>query len=153
VRKYRVTLTEQERDSAKALVSTGKEVARKLLHAPILLLTDMGDLGLRRSDAEITAALPVSGFTVSRMGERFMEDSLEAALVPRPMPKRPDKVNLHGSVETQVIPLACTDPPEGRCRWTMELPADQIVQHGILERISQETVRKTLKKMTFAWSK
>jgi transposase len=151
--KYRVTLTEQERDALKKLVSAGKGAARKLLHARILLLTDRGDHGQHRSDDEITDALDVSRSTIYRVRERFVEDSLGGALVPRKMPRRPDKVKIQGETEKKLIALACGDPPEGRCRWTMELLADRIVQLGVVEKISQETVRQALKKTTSAWNK
>lgn len=144
--KYRVTLTEQEREALKKLVSAGKGAARKLLHARILLLTDRGDHGQRRSDDEITDALEVSRSTIYRVRERFVADSLEAALVPRTMPRRPDKVKIQAEAEKKLIALACSDPPEGRCRWTMELLADRIVQLGVVEKVSQETVRQALKK-------
>jgi hypothetical protein len=97
--------------------------------------------------------LDVSRSTIFRVRERFVEDSLEAALVPRKMPRRPGKVKIQGETEKKLIALACSDPPEGRCRWTMELLADRIVQLGVVEKISQETVRQALKKMTSAWSK
>jgi len=151
--KYRVTLTEQERDALKKIVSAGKGAARKLLHARILLLTDRGEHGQQRSDDEITHALDVSRSTIYRVRERFVEDSLEAALVPRKMPGRPDKIKIRGETEKKLIALACSDPPEGRCRWTMELLADCMVQLGALEKISQEAVRQALKKMTLTWSK
>jgi len=151
--KYRVTLTEQEREALKKLVSAGKGAARKLLHARILLLTDQGEHGRHRSDDEITAALGASRSTIYRVRERFVEDSLEAALRPRKMPKRPNKVKIQGEAEKKLIALACSDPPEGRCRWTMELLADRIVQLGVVEKVSQESVRLALKKMTFAWNK
>jgi len=144
--KYRVTLTEEEREALKKLVSTRKGAARKLLHARVLLLTDQGEHGQHRSDEEITDALGVSRSTVYRVRERFVEDSLEAALVPRKMPRRPDKIKIQGETEKKLIALACSDPPEGRCRWTMELLADRIVQLGVVEKISQETVRLALKK-------
>ena len=151
--KYRVTLMEQEREALKRLVCVGKGAARKLLHARILLLTDQGEHGQNRSDDQITDALGVSRSTIYRVRERFVEDSLAAALVPRKMPKRPGKLKIQGDTEKKLIALACSDPPEGRCRWTMELLADRIVQLGVVEKISQESVRLALKKMTFAWSK
>lgn len=82
-----------------------------------------------------------------------MEDSLEAALSPRKMPRRPDKITMQGEAEKRLIALACSDPPEGRCRWTMELLTDRIVQLGYVDNVSQETVRRALKKMTSTWSK
>ncbi len=151
--KYRVTLTEQERDALKKTMSAGKGAARKLLHARILLLTDMGEHGCHRSDEEITDALEVGRSTIYRVRERFVENGLEAALVPRKMPRRPDKIKIQGEAEKKLIALACSDPPEGRCRWTMELLADRIVQLGVVEDVSQETVRRALKKMTSTWNR
>ena len=151
--KYRVTLTEQERAGLKKMVSAGKGAARKLWHARILLLTDVGERGRCYSDDEITDALEVSRSTIYRVRERFVEDSLEAALSPRKMPRRPDKIKIQGEAEKRLIALACSDPPEGRCRWTMELLADRIVQLGYVDNVSQETVRRALKKMTSTWSK
>lgn len=151
--KYRVTLTEQERDALKKMVSAGKGAARKLLHARILLLSDMGEHGRHRCDDEITDALEVSRSTIYRLRERFVADSLEAALVPRKMPRRPDKIKIQGETEKKLIALACSDPPEGRCRWTMELLADHIVQLGMVKKIAQETVRRALKKMTSTWNR
>ena len=151
--KYRVTLTEQERAGLKKMVSAGKGAARKLWHARILLLTDVGERGRCCADDEITAALEVSRSTSYRVRERFVEDSLAAALSPRKMPRRPDKIKMQGEAEKRLIALACSDPPEGRCRWTMELLADRIVQLGYVDNVSQETVRRALKKMTSTWSK
>ena len=151
--KYRVTLTEEERDALKKMASVGKGAARKLLHARILLLTDQGEYGQHRSDDEITDALYVGRSTIHRVRERFVENGLEAALVPRDMPRRPDKIKIQGEAEKKLIALACSDPPEGRCRWTMELLADRIVQVGAVETVSQETVRRALKKTTSTWSR
>jgi transposase len=151
--KYRVTLTEQERDALKKLASAGKGTARRILHARILLLTDQGEHGQHRSDGEIIDALDVGRSTIYRVRERFVEDGLEAALVPRKMPRRPDKIKIRGENEKKLIALACSDPPEGRWRWTMELLADRIVQLGVVESVSQETVRRALKKTTSTWNR
>jgi transposase len=151
--RYRVTLTEQERDALRRIASTGKGTARRALHARVLLLADQGEHGQHRSDAEIIDALDVGRSTIYRIRERFVEDGLEAALVPRKMPRRPDKVKIQGETERKLIALACSDPPEGRCRWTMELLADQIVQLGAVGAVSQETIRRALKKTTSTWNR
>ena len=129
------------------MVSSGKGAARKLLHARILLLAD-GD-GLARTDEAITEALQVGMSTIHRVRQRFVEQSFESALIPVKSPKRPDKVKLTGDVERQLIALACGDPPMGRCRWTLNLLANRIVELGYVDDVlSRETVRKTLKKRT-----
>ena len=147
--KYIVTLTDEEQEQLQKTVSAGKGAARKLLHARILLQADASDGGLARSDEVIADALQVGLSTIHRVRQRFVEESLEAALVPNRPPRRPDKVKITGDVEKQVIALACSDPPKGRCRWTLHLLADRMVELGyVTDSVCRETVRKALKKMT-----
>jgi homeodomain-containing protein len=148
--KYRVTLTEEERDSLRRLVSKGKGAARKLMHARVLLLTDASAEGPGRKDEDIRDATGASLSTIARVRQRFVEESSEAALVPRPAPPRPDKVKIQGDIEKQLITIACDDPPAGRSRWTLQLLAGQLVQLKLLEEVSRETVRQTLKKTAFS---
>jgi hypothetical protein len=146
--RYKVTLTADERQHLEKLVSAGKGAARKLTHARILLLANEGDHGPGRTNAAIIAALGVSERTVERVRKRFVTESFEAALVPRPLPPRPDKVKIRGPVEKHLIQLACSDPPVGRSRWTLQLLADQLVVLNLVEEVSTETVRQALKKTT-----
>ena len=146
--RYKVTLTADERQQLEKLVSAGKGAARKLTHARILLLANEGEHGPGRTNAAIVAALGVSERTVERVRKRFVTESLEAALQPRPLPPRPDKVKIMGPVEKQLIQLACSDPPAGRSRWTLQLLADRLVVLSDLDGVSTETVRQSLKKTT-----
>ncbi len=146
--RYKVTLTPEERQRLEKLVSSGKGAARKLTHARILLLADEGEQGPGRTNAAIVAALGVGERTVERVRKRFVMESFEAALQPRPQPPRPDKVKIKGAVEKQLIELACSDPPTGRSRWTLQLLADQLVVLNCVESVSKETVRESLKKTT-----
>lgn len=146
--KFKVTLTAEERQALEQLVSAGKAAARKLAHARVLLLADEGPAGPRRADEEIVEGLHVSPSTVARVRKRFVAESLEAALDPRPQPSRPDKVKITEAVEKQLIELACSDPPQGRCRWTLQLLADRLVTLGCVEAVSDEAVRRALKKTT-----
>jgi hypothetical protein len=148
--KYKVTLTEAERDSLRKLVSTGKGAARKLMHARVLLLADASCEGPGRKDEDIRDATGASLSTIGRVRQRFVEESLETALVPRPAPPRPNKVKIQGDIEKQLITIACDDPPAGQCRWTLQLLADQLVQLDLVEEVSRETVRQALKKTTFS---
>src|SRR5438128_2654932 len=133
--KYRVTLTAEERDELEHLVSVGKGAARKLTHARILLLADTA-AGGGHADEEIVTALGVGICTVGRVRQRLVTAGLHAALNPRPQPQRPDKVKVKGGLEQQLIRLACSDPPEGRCHWTLRLLADELVVLGLVEDIS-----------------
>jgi transposase len=144
-KKYRVTLSPDERNLLQRLVSSGKAAARKLTHARILLEAD----GEGCSDEEIVAALGSSVRTVERVRRRLVTEGLEAALDPKSQPPRPDKIKIKGNVEEKLMELACSDPPQGRCHWTLQLLADEIVVLGLADRISTETVRQALKKTTF----
>ena len=147
--KYRVTLTADERNALEKLVSVGKAAARKLTHGRMLLLADTAD-GREYRDAQIVQALGTSLRSVERIRQRFVTEGLEAALNPRPQPARPDKIKLKGDLEQHLIRLACSDPPEGRDHWTLQLLADELVVLGLVESLSTETVRQALKKMTCA---
>jgi transposase len=145
--KYRVTLTAEERAALDQLVAAGKGAARRLTHARILLLADTVASG-GQTDDEIGAALNVGICTVGRVRRRLVTAGLPAALNPRPQPPRPDKIKIKGDVEQRLIQLACGEPPEGRCQWTLHLLADELVVLGLVEAVSTETVRQALKKTT-----
>lgn len=145
--KYRVTLTEEERKELEQMVSRGKAAARKLTHARILLLAD-DSLGAEHSDEQIGAALGTSLRTVSRVRQQLVTQGMEFALLRRQQPPRPDKVKIKGDVEQRLLELACSDPPQGRCHWTLPLLADELVVLGLVDRVGIETVRQALKKTT-----
>jgi len=143
--KYRVTLDAEERAALEQLVNVGKEAARKLTHARVLLLADTSQ-GEARPDRDIVRSLGISLRTVERVRQRLVTAGLPAALDHRPQPARPAKVKIKGDVEQKLIRLACSDPPEGRCHWTLQLLADELVVLGLVDRVSVETVRQALKK-------
>jgi hypothetical protein len=142
--KYTVCLSSEERNGLEQLVTAGKAAARRLAHARILLLSD----GEHCPDEEIVWALGVSLRTVQRVRKRLVTEGFEAAIDHKPQPPRPDKIKIRGNVERKLIELACTDPPRGRCHWTLQLLADQMVVLGLADSISTETVRQALKKTT-----
>lgn len=144
--KYRVTLTLEERQGLEIMISTGTAAARKLTHARLLLLCDESDYGPSLSDAEVSEALHVSERTISRARQRFVCESLEAALSPRAQPDRPGKVKIKGDTEQALLELACSDPPAGTARWTLQLLAGEMVAMGALQSVSIETVRQALHK-------
>jgi hypothetical protein len=145
--KYRVTLTTEERADLEQLVSRGKAAARKLTHARILLLAD-DSLGEERPDEQVVAALCASLRTVARVRQQLVTEGVEAALLRRQQPPRPDKIKVKGDVEQRLVQLACSDPPKGRCHWTLQLLADELVVLGLVKEVSTETVRQALKKTT-----
>ena len=145
--KFRVALEIEERAALESLLSKGKAASRKLTHARILLLAD-ASRGAAHTDDGIIAALGSSPKTVARVRKRFVTEGLEAAIDHKPQPPRPDKIKIKGDVEQKLIELACTDPPRGRCHWTLKLLADEMVVLGLAESISTETVRQALKKTT-----
>jgi transposase len=142
--KYRIDLTVEEQAELERLVSSGKAAARKLTHARVLLHADRNGC----SDEEIVSALGVSVRTVERVRKRFVTEGFEAAIDHKPQPPRPDKIKIKGDIEQKLITLACSDPPRGRCHWTLQLLADEMVVLGLVNTISTETVRQALKKMT-----
>jgi transposase len=146
MKKYKVTLTAEERQQLSELIATGKAAARKLAHARILLKADAADGGPAWVDALIAEAVEVSVATVERVRQRFVEQGLEAALG-RKQPDRPSRPpKLDGRAEARLIALACSAPPEGRKQWTMQLLADKLVELEVVDGICDETVRRALKK-------
>lgn len=145
--KYRVTLSAQERLELEQLVSVGQAAARKITHARILLLADTSS-GNGRTDEDIVTALDTGLRTVERVRKRLVTEGFYAALDPKPQPPRPDKVKLKGDLEQKLIQPACSDPLQGRCHWTLQLLADEMVVLGLLDSVSTETVRQALKKTT-----
>ena len=140
-KKYVVKLTADERQYLLALTSKGTLGARQMKRAQILLKADEG-----LKDAEITAALNTSRPTVERIRKRFVEGNIEKALKDDPRPG--GKIKLDGRAEAHLVALVCSDAPDGHERWTLRLLADKLVELGVVDEISHETVRQRLKKMT-----
>ena len=143
-KKYVVRLTEKERGQLEACVRRGRAHARSLLYARILLKAD-ADGPDRWTDEKIADAFEVSSATVARERRRFCEEGLEVALMPK-KPGRSRRKVLDGRAEAHLVALACSDPPQGRERWSMRLLADRMVELGHADALSHETVRRTLKK-------
>ena len=146
VKKYRVALAEEEQQELKGLVSRGRAAAYRQTHARILLLCDENQANGPRKDEEIARALQVGTATVERVRRRCVEEGLERALGRKEQLNRRPPQKLDGHDEAELIALACSQPPEGRTSWTLQLLADRLVECEIVDRISTETVRRTLKK-------
>jgi transposase len=135
--RYQVELSHAERTELRALLSGGKQAARKLKRAQILLAADAG-----ASDEAIAASVGVGGSTVYRTKRRFVLGNLEAALSEEPRPGADRK--LSGKEEALLVATACSNPPKGRARWTLELLADELVRLTEHDSLSRETVRRRL---------
>ncbi len=144
-KKYRVTLTEDERTMLTTMINAGTAPARTLTHARILLKADQAPGAPAWPDQAIHDALDVGLSTIARVRERFVEESLEAALYRR-TPSRTRERLLDGSEEAHLLALTCSPPPAGQERWSLRLLADKMVELEYVAQVSHETVRQTLKK-------
>ena len=138
VKRYLVQLTAEERERLRGLTRKGKPSARTVRRAQTLWLADEG-----RTDEQIAAALHAGHATVARTRQRCVEAGLEAALVERERPGAAPKLSPKQQAFT--VALACTTPPEGRLRWTMQLLADRLVELEVIPAISDEAIRRLLK--------
>ena len=144
-KKYRVQLTEEERQELKGLVSRGRAAAYRQTHVRILLLSDESQGNGAMRDEDVARSLQIGSATVERVRRRCVEEGIEAALGRREQLNRRQK-KLDGSGEAHLVALACGEPPEGRAFWTLKLLANRLVEREIVASISRETVRQTLKK-------
>ncbi len=146
MKKYIVTLTDEERHYLHDLIAAGKAAAQKLAHARILLKADATPGGPAWPDEQIAEALDVGRATVARVRQRLVEQGLEAALGRKPQDRPSRQRKLDGAAEARLIALACSAPPEGRATWTLRLLADHLVELAVIDAIAHETVRQVLKK-------
>lgn len=140
VKKYRVELSQEDRDALVAMVSKGQSSARQIRRAPTLLLSGEG-----KTDEEIGNLLHIDPFTVYKTRQRWCEEGLSNQLGDKPKPGR--KRKLSGEAEAYLVALACSNAPEGRESWTLQLLADKLLELQVIdEPVSYETVRERLKK-------
>jgi transposase len=140
-KKYVVKLKEDEREHLLQMIHCGKDSARRLAHARVLLKCDEGLM-----DLEVSDEVEVSVGTVERVRKRCSSEGLEAALSPRPQPKRPHKRRIDGDNEARLVAIACSKAPDGHDHWTLQLLADRMVELKYVEAVSGQTVRRVLKK-------
>ena len=146
VKKYIVKLTAEERNRLDVLIQKGKAAARQLLKARILLKADASTAGEPWSDSRIAAALDTSIDTISRTRQQLVEEGLDAALTRKHSPNSARRRIFDGAAEAKLIALACSPPPKGRKRWTLTLLETAVVELNIVERASDNTIGRTLKK-------
>lgn len=150
VKKYVVKLGDEEREQLNTLINTGKRPARQLTRARILLKADASEAGDGWSDSRIAAALDTSTDTVARARQQLVEEGFEAVLVRKHSPASARQRIFDGAAEAKLIALACSAPPKGRKRWTLELLEEQVVELKIVDRASDNTIGRTLKKTFFS---
>ena len=144
--RYKVTLTEEERENLKSIKSKGKHRSQKIMNALILLNCDDGDFQIKKSTNEQVAnVLKISMKKIDRVKKRFVEDGLEVALNGHKGSRVYEK-KADGDLEAHLVAISCSEPPEGFARWSLRLLADRVVELNYIESISYETVRRVLKK-------
>jgi Homeodomain-like domain len=146
VKRYVVRLSEEERDRLNRLIRSGRHRARQLVRARILLKADASPAGEAWSDSQIAAALDTSVDTVARTRRDLVENGLDAALSHAYSPASAQPRIFDGAAEAKLIALACSPPPKGRARWTLKLLEEAVVELNIVDRASDNTIGRTLKK-------
>ena len=145
-KKYVVRLSDDERERLNTLIQKGKHRARQLVKARILLKADASEAGDGWSDSEIAAALDTSVTTVARTRQQLVEEGFESVLTRKHSPASARQRIFDGASEAKLIALACSEPPKGRVRWTLKLLESAVVELSIVDRASDNTIGRTLKK-------
>ena len=146
VKTYVVKLSNEERQQLETLVRKGKSPARRMLKARILLKADVSEAGEGWSDSRIIAALDTSPSMVYRVRKQLVEEGLEAVLSRKQREMPAVAPIFDGEKEAKLIALACSKPPKGYARWTLRLLENKVVELGIVDRASDSTIWRTLKK-------
>jgi len=146
VKKYVVLLSDEERERLEGLLRKGKSPAQQLLKARILLKVDISDVGEGWSDSRIIEALETSNSMVYRVRKQLVEEGFEAVLSRKQRATPPVARIVDGETEAKLISLACSQPPEGRARWTLRFLEQKVVELEIVDRASDSTIGRALKK-------
>ena len=146
MKKYIVRLSQEESQTLKRFISSGKRSAQLFTRARILLKADHGADGPGWSDEKISEALDVTVQTVERVRKKLVEEGFDAVLSRQQYSQKVSRKKIDGDAEAHLIALSCSKPPKGRSGWSLRLLADEMVELGYVESISYETVRQTLKK-------
>jgi hypothetical protein len=153
VPRYRVTLTEEERQELEAISTKGKRSARTVLYSRALLLLDSGEYGPKWFVEKVAEALGVTPRSLEHLKKRFVEQGLSAAIERKERVTPPREIQFDGEFEAKLLALACSESPEGRSRWTVRLLAEKMVELKIVPSVSPMTVCNTLKKMNLNLTK
>ena len=146
VKKYVVRLSAEEREQLQMLIRKGKSPTKRLLKARILLKADVSELGEGWSDSKIIEALETSASMVYRVRRQLVEEGFEAVLSRKQRSTPAVPPIFDGEKEAKLIALACSKPPKGRARWSLRLLEDKVVELAIVDRASDSTIGRVLKK-------
>ena len=145
MKRYKVTLTEEERECLLNITQKGTNKAKKIRNATILLNSDVGEYSDKVNNSTISKVLHISNRTIDRIKRLFVEEGIEFALNGKPHEiLKPPKID--GDLEAKLVSLACSEMPEGYARWSLRLLADKMVELKYIDSISHEAVRQVLKK-------
>ena len=150
--KYKVTLTQQERDELMSITKGGTHTSKKVIHALILLNCDEGEFADEVNNEEVAKVLKIGMRTIDRVKKKFVEEGFDATLENSPTTRIYEK-KADGDVEAHLVALACSTAPEGFSKWSLRLLADKMVELEYVEDISYETVRRVLKKTNYSLGK
>lgn len=148
MQKYIVKLTLEERNNLISLTRTGRHAASKIMHARILLESDEGDHSdspAPKTDKTIASCLKINESSVKRLRKRFVLEGFESALSRKPHARTRPRI-IQGDEEAHLIAICCSEAPEGRTRWTLNLLSDKLVEMGVVNKVSASTVGRALKK-------
>lgn len=143
--RYKVTLTEKEREVLMSVTKGGTHTSKKVIHSLILLNCDEGDFSDKVNNEDVAKVLKIAPRTIDRVKKKFVEDGFEAALENRPTTRVYERI-ADGDVEAHLVALSCSPAPEGFSKWSLRLLADKMVELEYVNDISYETVRRVLKK-------
>ena len=143
--RYKVTLTDKEREELQAIMSKGKHTSLQFRNACILLNSDEGEQGQKASNEQIARILRITSKTVERLKQRFVEEGFEACIDRKPYPEVKN-IKADGDFEAHLVAISCSKAPKGYARWSLRMLADKMVELKYAESISHETVRQVLKK-------
>jgi transposase len=143
--RYKVTLTKEEHEECKDVLSKGKHSSQRYRNACVLINTDEGPYGQKLSNEQIAQVLQINPKTVERVKQRFVEEGFDDCMDRKPYPKKEPK-KADGDFEAHLIALSCSEAPEGYARWSLRMLADKMVELEYTDSISHETVRQVLKK-------
>ena len=143
--RYKVTLTDTEREQLQVLMSKGKHSSLQFRNACILLNCDEGEQGQKASNEQVAQILQITTKTVERLKQRFVEEGFESCMDRKPYPEVKE-IKTDGDFEAHLVATSCSKAPEGYTRWSLRMLADRMVQLKYVESVSHETIRQVLKK-------